>query len=169
MKDLTCHQCGKTFTSLGSLTRHQVVHSEDKPFKCKFCHQGFKLNFMKTNHERTHSTITERCDICGESFKDVKQHKMRIHCHDAERKYPCEICGKELSTETCLKDHTVRMHMNDNKKQKEKCKICNKGYYFTKEKTLDKHMEKHKLVNTVKCEVCFKVFRSNAVLNTHTR
>lgn len=36
-KKMTIQDCGKLFNSVWYLKQHAVKHSNDRPFKCKFC------------------------------------------------------------------------------------------------------------------------------------
>lgn len=38
-----CKDCGKLFNSVWYLKQHAVKHSNDRPFKCKFCLKVFFL------------------------------------------------------------------------------------------------------------------------------
>lgn len=35
----TCKDCGKVFNSVWYLKQHAVKHSNDRPFKCKYCYK----------------------------------------------------------------------------------------------------------------------------------
>ncbi|KHJ96369.1 zinc finger, C2H2 type [Oesophagostomum dentatum] len=42
-----CKDCGKLFNSVWYLKQHAVKHSNDRPFKCKFCFKVQILDFLK--------------------------------------------------------------------------------------------------------------------------
>jgi hypothetical protein len=41
LSDHTCPHCQKNCFRAYTLTRHLVVHMEEKPFQCDVCHKGF--------------------------------------------------------------------------------------------------------------------------------
>ena len=58
-----CASCNKVFTSKFSLSRHQLIHSNEKAYKCRFCGKGFALNQYRKEHECIHTG--EKPYVCG--------------------------------------------------------------------------------------------------------
>ena len=54
-----CQECGKSFTRVTSLKVHRLTHTNETPYRCEFCTQGYKekRNLMK-HIERQHPTET---------------------------------------------------------------------------------------------------------------
>ncbi|KPP56232.1 hypothetical protein Z043_126187, partial [Scleropages formosus] len=76
-----CIQCGKSFSRLSALKKHQHVHSGDLK-KHQVVHSGEK---------------PFRCDKCPKSFSragDLKQHKV---VHSGEKPFRCDKCPKSFS------------------------------------------------------------------------
>lgn len=36
-KPFACDQCGKSFGDKNKLRNHKVLHSDERPYKCKLC------------------------------------------------------------------------------------------------------------------------------------
>uniref|UniRef100_A0A914CB59 C2H2-type domain-containing protein n=1 Tax=Acrobeloides nanus TaxID=290746 RepID=A0A914CB59_9BILA len=92
----TCEECGKQFSKPKYLKQHSVVHSPVRPFVCKVCNMGFKLQCVLKNHVRE-IHIGERpykCQICDKSF--YRKSRLTIHYrrHSGTHPYECAICGK---------------------------------------------------------------------------
>ncbi|XP_043927060.1 zinc finger and BTB domain-containing protein 21 [Protopterus annectens] len=50
----TCEKCGKIFTVLKQLERHQELLCSVKPFVCHICNKAFRTNFRLWSHFQTH-------------------------------------------------------------------------------------------------------------------
>ncbi|KAG4077362.1 hypothetical protein HA402_009763 [Bradysia odoriphaga] len=74
-----CDQCPKDFFKEDQLTRHKLIHvGITKPWKCNFCEKSFKTNYLRVEHERTHT---------------------------GEKPYACPICGKQFGLHSSLRGH----------------------------------------------------------------
>ncbi|NWW46422.1 MAZ protein, partial [Pedionomus torquatus] len=66
-----CEMCGKAFRDVYHLKRHQLSHSDEKPFQCPVCHQRFKRKDRMSYHVRSHEGAVQKpyvCSHCGKSF-----------------------------------------------------------------------------------------------------
>lgn len=50
-KKYACHLCTKVFGWSTDLKRHILVHTGERPFKCKTCHATFTRNFLLQKHQ----------------------------------------------------------------------------------------------------------------------
>jgi len=103
-KDHTCPTCSKAFTQRYDLTRHLLIHADEKRHQCK--HPGCDVAFARKDalerHMRTHTgEKRHQCKHpgCDEVFarKDYLEHHMRTHSD--EKPYSCMYpeCGKTFS------------------------------------------------------------------------
>ena len=84
IKEFQCDQCDKAYTSGTSLSQHvNVVHEGKKSFVCNECGHHFGRRGSLKVHILIHSEeLPFRCDHCFEGFKEkvkLKSHMSKIH------------------------------------------------------------------------------------------
>ncbi|KAG8951248.1 Metallothionein expression activator [Tulasnella sp. 424] len=78
--------CGKTFSKLFQLRKHEALHSFDRPFKCPRCPAAFARKYDFKRHEKSHDTIVYRCGGCHRRFtrRDaLRRHKANVKSSEA--------------------------------------------------------------------------------------
>ena len=90
-----CRLCGKTYVQFGSAKRHEIIHTGEKPFACRYCQYktGYSSNLKK------HETYHKIEDIA------VNPNKAPI-TENSNDKYGCLFCGKTFAANSIkLKKH----------------------------------------------------------------
>ncbi|KIO21345.1 hypothetical protein M407DRAFT_29063 [Tulasnella calospora MUT 4182] len=78
--------CGKTFSKLFQLRKHEALHSFDRPFKCSRCPAAFARKYDFKRHEKSHNTVVYRCGGCHRRFtrRDaLRRHKANVKSSEA--------------------------------------------------------------------------------------
>lgn len=113
---LPCSSCNYRTNSRAKLARHQVSHSEQRPWLCPQCGQGFKLSKQLKAHSLVHrekdgSKAGElTCSLCSAQFtlaRHLKHHILTVH--DKVKKFLCSSCGYAAASRSALQLH-IRKH-----------------------------------------------------------
>ena len=107
VRDHMCDVCCKTFATPQDLNNHQIVHTGEKNFPCHICGKSYQTKDYLIIHTRIHTGEKPYfCEQCGKSFADPSSFKAHTKQHlDANKTFPCDICGKVLKREKTLKLH----------------------------------------------------------------
>ncbi|TRY61650.1 hypothetical protein TCAL_07442 [Tigriopus californicus] len=147
-----CHQDG--FASKDTLENHiRALHTDERPFACEYCPKRYATQMSLSGHRaRIHNMnksgefVPKKmfpCDICGKLLTSRTKllHHVKI-IHENEKAYTCSFCAKRFSSKSNKIVHEGAVHT---KTYPYACQICAKG--FTKKKNLVVHMAEHGLVD----------------------
>lgn len=59
-KRFECEICGKTFTEIGNIKRHVLVHTGEMPFACEICNKKFRLKQNLKRHSVRHVAASHK-------------------------------------------------------------------------------------------------------------
>ena len=185
-----CDDCGASFTTHVSLTRHQLrVHvdeSEVESFGCDLCSKSFanRANLKrhkKEVHEKKESTPHDdagvTCDDCGISFtrySSLTRHRLQEHVDASEvPSFECDICSKSFTNRANVKRHKQDVHEKKEETPRDdahvKCDDC--GASFTTHGSLKRHRLRAHVdaseVPSFECDLCNKSFVNRSNLKRH--
>ena len=173
----SCSNCDKKFTTAYDLTRHQIMHSDERPFSCSICYKRFKRADALRQHEKLDCVKDIRhicpvcdkkfisgtswakhiqscslsCTKCDKTFKNNDNYKNHIKHHCSKEKFVCTTCGKSFSFLESLKTHESTVHSGE-----VSCPKCDKKLRSIEslkihEKKGCKHREMGTLLNCSEC------------------
>jgi uncharacterized Zn-finger protein len=170
--DIQCEVCSKILQAK-NLKTHMLIHSGEKPFKCKTCNREFRHQSSLANHINQHLEVKPfMCKHCKKPMTSERSLKLHIEFHcpwNAVKRQPenrqlCEFCSKTFVTKSILSRHIKECHKKD---QPFHCDFCNRG--FSRKDDLKKHMWLHTGEMPSTCDICEKRFRLQSNMMQHRR
>ncbi|XP_052750032.1 zinc finger protein 37 homolog [Galleria mellonella] len=155
-----CHDCGKTFNTKSSISRHMYIHLNLKTHKCNVCSKKYrkKSNLQAHMRQRHLDTVPasqsepqyEMCHICDTTHETLSTH---LSTHIGNDNFlQCVYCDKKFSNHVILVQHE-KQHLVNGGFQ---CTICNMSYSTST--LLDMHMKRHLNIKQYICQYCGKEF-----------
>ena len=109
---LYCKICHKVFGTKSLLYKHLRGHtSDEKPYKCQECGQGFTLSSNLRQHRIIHRGYKPfQCEFCGKKFMRSNVYKQHRRIHTGEEMYKCSLCPSEFLQKYALVKHMKKQH-----------------------------------------------------------
>ena len=157
-EDQPCHHCGVMFSTKWSLNHHiGRVHGEYKLHQCDKCDFSARVAAdVKAHYLRRHTeALNGTCEVCGETFKELKLHLKRTACGGSS-KIQCDQCDTTFYSAERLRIHMKKLHESPQVKDK----ICRYCQYATNSNAqLKRHIasvHKGKTASKMMCPYCHK-------------
>ncbi|XP_056405393.1 zinc finger protein 501-like [Hyla sarda] len=160
----SCPECGKCFTLISRLVKHQKIHKDHKPYLCAQCGKCFTWKSKLVEHERAHTGEKPfSCSECGKCFTQKAHLVEHQKIHIGEKPFSCSECGKCYILKTDLVRH-LRIHTGEKPFSCPECGKC-----FTWKSDVVRHQVIHTGVKPFLCPECGKSFIQKSDLVKHQR
>jgi len=105
-----CRYCGKMFKSTPELKQHVYTHTGAKPYSCRHCSECFRRHqHLKAHLLKSHNEGTWfTCHICQKKFSHSGNLKAHLLRHEGVKPYVCDECLKSFCTVAELKSHQLK-------------------------------------------------------------
>ena len=85
--------------------------TNDKRYRCDWCHKGFSRKYHLTRHKHFHSAEqTYKCGTCDEQFTTLSHLKNDKLIHDGVMSHECGKCHTQFQRASPLNIHDLIMH-----------------------------------------------------------
>ena len=103
--ELTCHLCGRVFSTKSHLQKHTSSHIMVQPFRCCVCNQAFMEEAPWLSHQTfCQAAFTIQCCLCSAyipTARELMAHMDNVH---GRAEYLCQ-CGKSFPWKKSLLTH----------------------------------------------------------------
>ena len=180
-KTITCPTCNKSLKRWYYNRHHRktcsaAAASGTQLYQCELCGKdGFVNALTLENHKKSKHSMERphACEYCPAKYAtamSLSGHRSRKHGVNCKgesvpkKVYPCNVCGKMLTSRLKLISHVQVLHQG---KRNFKCRFCDKS--FGSKSNLQVHEgSMHTGVLPYKCDFCSKSFARRSQLQSHT-
>lgn len=134
---------------------------------CSVCDLQLPSKFKLQDHMNLHTGARPYCCAeCGKRFCQIYNYRVHLRTHAQTKvdRLMCRVCLKGFASQEDLKDHLSRTHLEN---EFYECDLCKR--VFTSLKACEYHVQLHKCMLNVVCEVCGHNFSSPKSLARHRR
>ncbi|XP_018542108.1 gastrula zinc finger protein xFG20-1 isoform X13 [Lates calcarifer] len=115
-KQLSCSECGETFSNNSLLVIHMRIHKGKKLLMCPVCGLQRQFSSQMEIHMRSHTG--ERpysCSICGKRFTQRGIMMQHMAVHSGVKPFSCSDCGRRFFWHFQIKKHKCLGKLQPNK------------------------------------------------------
>ena len=101
------HKIKPSLWHKGSLKRHEITHTGDKPFSYSWCDFKSSNNCNSKRNEKIHTGFYKpfSCSQCNYKCSDSGTLKRHERIHNGDKPFSCPLCDYKCSTSVNLKEH----------------------------------------------------------------
>jgi len=133
-------------------------------FNCKSCdYKSNRLGNLQKHVQTKHDNKTEKCNICGNMYKNLNNHIKVVHM--GVRNFPCPSCDYRSINRVYLDTHIKNKHTDADERQK--CDVCGKMVKMLKVHIETMHGSKRESSDRIPCTYCDYSAKCKSSLKSH--
>lgn len=185
-RNFVCRFCGVKMSSAGSLMRHNLLHTGEKPFQCELCKRRFSRKDALKAHLVAHKNDTSKqrlsrpykCKQCSASYTmryNLIRHMKQCHVQGGHQSSKASISPTSNPPSMAARSQPLLIQNSDKSRghvltevkseNPLQCKHC--GKIFANMKSLSTHVWYHNQQKRFVCKMCNHAFKYATDLNRH--
>lgn len=157
---LSCHFCGKCFSTSQSLKKHERNHRGERPYRCLECGKGFKKRAHLIGHKIVHQRRIQ-CTVCRKILPTIGELIQHRNSHLKRGMLQCPDCHLQFQYPA----HLLR-HLDAHKNRENKGPQLEERSPLKPQQPLES-MKEHSGPKQLQCSLCKEVFDDAQVLRKH--
>ena len=133
-----CTVCRNWFSDQGTIMKHLHVHTRETPFICSSCAKKYTHGELYTYILSLNAEGKYSCSVCKKQVSSKGNLSNHLRVHTKEKPFKCTICDKRFQTKRSLSNHRRSRH---NKEKPYRCTVC-QDQFSTKDRVL-RHLRVH--------------------------
>ncbi|XP_063630946.1 gastrula zinc finger protein XlCGF58.1-like isoform X1 [Cydia splendana] len=161
-KPFRCKYCGYESSRKSNLRTHLITHTDDKPFSCSHCSYKCKRKSDLQSHLMTHTDEKPfRCTHCDHKSRTKAHLRIHLMTHSDEKPFNCSHCDYKCRRKAHLHKHL----MTHTDEKPFSCSHC--SYKCRSKADLQQHLMTHTDEKPFSCSHCGYKCRRKAQLRKH--
>lgn len=143
------------------------VNNDSGEYHCSVCDLQLPSQFKLQDHMNLHTGARPYCCAeCGKRFCQINNYRVHLRTHAQTKRdhFQCRICLMGFVSQEDLTDHLSKNHLQN---EFYECDLCKR--VFTSLKDCEYHVQMHKCMISVTCDVCGRSFSSSKSLARHQK
>ncbi|KAF3691768.1 Zinc finger protein 208 Zinc finger protein 91-like [Channa argus] len=157
---LSCHFCGKFFSTSQSLKKHERNHRGERPYRCLECGKGFKKRAHLFGHKIVHQRRIQ-CTVCRKILPTIGELIQHRSSHLKRGMLQCPDCDLQFQYPA----HLLR-HLDAHRNRENKAPQLEESTQLKPQQPV-KSVKEESGPKQVQCSLCKEIFNDAQILRKH--
>lgn len=163
-----CTICKKQFAHIGALTSHMHIHSNCRPYECRYCNRTFNMKGPYTRHLGKHKRMNNVKNIQAQNLSQIKIEMIEGKSENKQQQELNEDFNNSELVDISLNKSTNCTTSMKKSRMWFACDVCVKKFSTPFQLILHRRL-KHEDVTLYVCKICSKSYSVRHRWNRHLK